>query len=144
MIRNRLYIKHQLDISILAKQLATTLDELPGGSDNETLEETKIRHALFKAQEALEEVKNKIEYFSMQTKEGHLQKEMNDRFVVRFNDGTSSDELHCGAPLELYISDRDFKGWVASRVEFSDDYYLVMMDNYYLCTGMKARLRIKK
>lgn len=150
MIRNQLYTKHLKNISTLAEELNSTLDKLPGCSDDETMEETEIRYALNHAAEKLNDAKIAIEHFSKPAKEGHLRENSSGKFEIDFKKGDSSYPLSCGNDLEVYLEEDPEKnieaGWYAGRVEHTTmngqtGYYFYGPGKPFLYSGMKARQR---
>jgi len=146
MIRNPKYIQHLREINVLAEKLDDTLDSLPGCSDNETMEETEIRCAIYRAAEKLNDAKRAIEHFTKATKEGTLKKNDLDRYEIHFKKG-ESHSLSCGSSLEVYLKDdreevEREEGWYSGSVEHSDGYYFRGPGNPKLKTGMKVRIRI--
>lgn len=146
MIRNSLYIKYLDDISRLSDKLRDALDSLPSCSDDETMEETEIRHSLDKAAEALNYAKIDIIYFSRPVKQGRLASSSGGKFYVSFNEGGKSYDLSCSSPIEIYLNG-DFAhdieaGWYAGRVEHNGEgYYFYGPGKPLLFEGMKVRTR---
>ena len=145
MIRDSKYTQHLREISALAEKLDNTLDSLPGNGSEETMEETEIRHALYRAAEKLNDAKGAIVHFSKNANEGILKENNSGKFEVQYNNGGSSYPLSCGSSLEVYLeedSEQEIEaGWYAGRVEHSDRYYFYGPGKPFLCDGMKARLR---
>jgi hypothetical protein len=60
----------------------------------------------------------------------------NDRIGIRFNDGTIEDGLHCGQTMEVKING----AWIPTRIEMSDDWYLVGIKGLDSLVGLAVRL----
>lgn len=142
MIRNELYIKYFRDISSLSEKLHEALDSLPSCDDEETMEETELRHTLYKAAESLSEAKAAIHHFSKETKEGYLYENSRGRFELH------GDEFSCGCDIEVYLNEDPAnnieKGWYAGRVEHTSGkgYYFYGPGKLGLYDGMRVRKRI--
>jgi hypothetical protein len=146
MVRNELYTKYLKEISLLAENLDNVLDKLPC-LDGETMEESKIRNAIYKASEKLNDAKKAIIHFSKPTKEGYLRESLSGKFEIKYKDGSNSYPLSCGSSLEIYLkNDRPDvereEGWYSGRVEYSDGYYFYSSGNPKIYSGMIARQRM--
>ncbi|MGH4117188.1 DUF5348 domain-containing protein [Clostridium sp.] len=146
MIRNDLYIEHLKEISLIAGNLDNVLDKIMC-LDCETMEESEIRHAIYKASEKLNDAKRIIIYFSKPTKDGYLRENSSGKFEIKYKDGTTSYPLSCGSSLEIYLkNDRPDvereEGWYSGRVEYSDEYYFYGPGNPKIYSGMIARQRV--
>ena len=146
MVRNDLYTKYLKEISLLAVNLDNVLDQLPC-LDRETMEESEIRHAIYKASEKLNDAKRAIIHFSKHTKEGYLRENSSGKFEIKYKDGANSYPFSCGSSLEIYLkNDRPDvereEGWYSGRVEYSNGYYFYGPGNPNLYSGMKARQRL--
>lgn len=60
----------------------------------------------------------------------------NDRIGVKFEDGTIEDGLHCGQTMEVNINGK----WISTRIEMSDDWYLVGIKDIDSLVGLPVRL----
>ena len=145
MIRSELYKNYLKEISLLAENLDNVLDSLPC-FDSETMEESEIRYAIYKASEKINDAKRTIIQFSKPTKEGYLRENSSGKFEIKYKDGDTSYPLSCGNSLEVYLkNDRQDvereEGWYSGRVEYSDGYYFYGPGNPNLYSGMKARQR---
>jgi hypothetical protein len=60
----------------------------------------------------------------------------NDRIDVRYSDGTAEGGLHCGQTMEVYLKGE----WKPTRLEMSDDWYLVGIKGLESLEGLKVRL----
>jgi hypothetical protein len=58
-----------------------------------------------------------------------------DRMDIRFDDDHYHGGLHCGTPLEVFTGGK----WVPTRIEKSDDWYLVGLKILPL-TGLRTRI----
>ena len=147
MIRNKLYVANEYEIKSLAQKLQDTLYKLPGNHTDEAMEETEIRYALDKAQEALSDAQRAIEYFTKPVHQGVLVQNNNGKFVLKFDDGGSSYPFSCGSSIEIYLAyDLEESGWYAGRVEHTTrdgqtGYYFYGPGKPFLYSCMKARIR---
>ncbi|UZW13229.1 DUF5348 domain-containing protein [Clostridium pasteurianum] len=147
MIKNKLYTKHLAAISILGEKIYDTLDNLPGHSGDETMEETEIRYILDSLAEKLTETKIAIEYFSKSVKEGYLRENSDGKFEIDFDCGETSYPLSCGSSLEVYLKkdvEEDIEQrWYVGRVEHTKDkgYYFYGANKPSLYNNMKVRVR---
>ncbi|MDP4146179.1 MAG: DUF5348 domain-containing protein [Bacillota bacterium] len=145
MVRSELYTKYLGQISLLAEKLDNLLDRLPC-FENETMEESEIRHSIYEVAEKLNDAKRAINYFSKPTKEGYLIQDSNGKFKIAYYSGGTSYPLGCGSSIEVYLQgSRDLKideGWYCSRVEYSNGYYFYGFGNPRLFNGMKVRTRV--
>lgn len=146
MIRNSMYTKYYSEIRSLAAKLNDLLEELPGCSDDETMEEEAIRGSIYQAADKLNDAKRAMDYFTRPTDEGYLEQNRNGRFEMNDHEFTS------GSAIEVYLNeDKENhikEGWYAGRVEYTrrDDqegYYFYGANKPFLEYGMKARIRIK-
>ncbi|AKN32417.1 hypothetical protein Ccar_16750 [Clostridium carboxidivorans P7] len=147
MIRDKLYTKYLSDITSLAEKLDNALNNLPSCSDGETMEESEIRSAIYRAAENLNDAKWAIEHFSKPVKEGRLRKNSYGKFEIDFNQGGTSYPLSCGRSIEIYLAaDEEIGrdgGWYSGRVEHNNQgYYFYGQWKTLLYDGMKVRERV--
>ncbi|RCX07880.1 hypothetical protein DFR58_14814 [Anaerobacterium chartisolvens] len=60
----------------------------------------------------------------------------NDRMGIYFDDGTTESGLHCGDPMEVKVDGK----WVSTRLEMSEQWYLVGIKDVDSIDGLKVRL----
>ena len=109
----------------------------------EELEDNEVSKALKVLVEKLDDIKSTIEYYSRSTNEGYLVENSSGKYVIKFLNGDSSNEIICGNNLEVYVNG---KGWKSGRIEYSEDkgYYFYNAEELYpkLYTDMKVRIRL--
>jgi hypothetical protein len=59
-----------------------------------------------------------------------------DRMDVMYDDGTTENGLHCGQCMDVFINGE----WKATRLEMSDDWFLVGIKGLDTLEGLKVRL----
>lgn len=60
----------------------------------------------------------------------------NDRMDIKYSDGTTEGGLHCGHAMEVNIDGQ----WIPTRIEMSDDWYLVGIKRIESLEGLEVRL----
>jgi hypothetical protein len=73
----------------------------------------------------------------MEKKEGRLfYNTAIERMNVLYNDGTTDGGLHCGQIMDVKINNK----WIPTRIEMSDDWYLVGVGYMQPLAGLSVRL----
>lgn len=58
------------------------------------------------------------------------------RMDIYYGDGMSYGGLHCGECLEVYADG----GWIPTRIEYGNDWYLSGIKNPQYLVGLKVRI----
>jgi hypothetical protein len=58
------------------------------------------------------------------------------RMDIVYEDGTIEDGLHCGTTMDVKINNK----WIPTRIEMSDDWYLVGVGYMQPLAGLSVRL----
>jgi len=59
-----------------------------------------------------------------------------ERMDILYDDGTREGGLHCGTTFEVKVNGK----WIPTRIEMSDDWYLVGIKNMSSLEGIQVRL----
>ncbi len=62
--------------------------------------------------------------------------EESDRIDVQYDNGTTEGGLHCGQTLEVFVNGK----WEPTRIEMSDDWYLVGIKGLDSLDSQRVRL----
>lgn len=123
----------------IGEDALSKINSIYRNAKTESFEDNKGCAAIEKLIEDLEDFTKTINYYSKNTKEGHLKLSENDRYILY------NREFSCGNPIEIYNT--EYQEWESGRVEHSSKYggyYFYNNDgeNIALSEGMKARIRI--